>query len=97
MSDDFPDWRCVGTQINSSKGLPKSSWAHLPDNEKSEPMENTWVMSRVVWKDALEVFGNHFPHFRVERSAGETILCSSCVRLSLHFGLGSRPGFVSLC
>jgi hypothetical protein len=69
---------CGGAQINSSKGLPKSSWAHLPDNEKSKPMENTWVMSMVVWKDALEVFGNDdFPHRRVERSAGETILYSS--------------------
>jgi hypothetical protein len=34
----------------------------------------------MVWKDSPEVFGNHFPHFRVEWSAGEscgTILDSS--------------------
>ena len=39
MSEDFPEPLCVGTEVKSSKGLPRRSWAYLPHNEKSEPME----------------------------------------------------------
>jgi hypothetical protein len=49
----------------------------FPTTKSRNLWENTWVMSRVVWEDAPEVFGNDFPHFGDERSAGETILYSS--------------------
>ena len=34
------------------------------------------TVSRIVWRNALEIFRNHFLYFRVERLAGETIHCS---------------------
>ena len=81
MSDDFPDWRCL-CNLEPYRRLPKSSWTHLPHNEKSEPMGNTWTIymsceQNSVEENALEVFRNHFPHFRIEWPAGETIHCIS--------------------
>ena len=79
MSDDFPDPPCVRAQINSSRGLRKSSWSHLAHNENSEPVNGlyTWGVNGMVWKNAREAFGHHLLHVRVERSAGERIHFSS--------------------
>lgn len=84
MSDDFPDRHCLYDRKLRSMLVDagiRAAERTFPTTRRRNLWSTyglyIWVMSGVVWKNALRIIEHHFPHFRVERLARRRIRYSS--------------------